>query len=261
MAVAHRPDRAGAGRCAGTAAPFRGSRYHVWECAARPGDRALEDQGRRRPGEGLPTRAYLVGTSDGRHPGLFVVPRNRPAVRRFRSSSVGDGPGLDSCQLAVRATDPLTVLLGLAWIALSSWPLLLQFHVSSTLEGSRYLYLPAVGFALVMSAAFARPSRGAISFIATTACLCLIAIICLRIGAEGKFWTHAATERDRLLSEVSAAALQHECRTIVVQGVPDNIRGVYVFREGWQEALARVPRTPNGAPCRWSWDDSGLRLH
>jgi hypothetical protein len=139
------------------------------------------------------------------------------------------------------------VSMGIGWVILTAMPLLLPFYVSPTLEGSRYLYLPCVGFALGLSAAFCEPGaawRNSIAMIASWGAV----FYGIRLHEERGVWQDAARTRDALLLDARAQAQEQRCRTVTVQGAPDTVRGVFVFRKGLGRALATLPLDPS-APC------------
>ena len=158
-----------------------------------------------------------------------------------------------------RSASASLALIGLCWTALSAFPLLLQFHVSNSLEGSRYLYLPAVGFAFSLGAAVA-PSLGRpASILAAAALGCLLITSALRLGEERRVWFQAAGIRDDFLTQAAVAALKSNCRTVDIAGAPDNFRGAYVFRNGLTDAMKELPLDPKGVTCRWSWESAFLK--
>jgi hypothetical protein len=157
------------------------------------------------------------------------------------------------------ASSSRLVFVGLAWCGLAALPLLLQFYVATSMQGSRYLYLPAVGTCLVLAGATADRSRS--RYVAGLA-LCVFAIVIgvfsARLYTERELWWQAATVRDVFLGTVTAAATEASCRSIMIRTPPDSVRGVYVFREGLQPALAAVPLTAHGRACEWTWIGDGL---
>lgn len=151
-----------------------------------------------------------------------------------------------------------------AWVLLAVLPVFSFFHVSATLEGSRYLYLPAVGFALLLATligALVRQTMPGLSSVAIIAFLIVLVIPSLTaIRSEVGRWTEAARLRDAMLDsyiDVQAAA---RCRSIVAEGLVDNVDGAYVLRNGFTQALAArgVPSpldSLEGYRCRVTWTD------
>ncbi len=52
------------------------------------------------------------------------------------------------------------------------------------------------------------------------------------------------------------------CPQIVVDGLPDSVRGAYVFRTGGREAFGALGLDlsvgPAGGPCSFRWDETRL---
>jgi hypothetical protein len=169
------------------------------------------------------------------------------------------GRGADDA-IRTRRREAESLLLGLGWIAFASWPLLLQFYVSPTLEGGRYTYLPAVGLALAVAAAFGRPpeTRGRAELVAGLSMAVLLATYAYAIAEERSIWTSAASRRDRFLADVAARIDTGQCSAVTVRNAPDNFRGVYLFREGLPQAIESLPRHPSGRPCTLVWTGTAL---
>jgi hypothetical protein len=149
------------------------------------------------------------------------------------------------------------------WVLIAVLPVLSLFHVSATLEGSRYLYLPAAGFCLLVATLAGELARRT----APRAMLPLLAGIlaifivpsAVAIRGEGARWTRAAQIRDRILDSANDIAAV-PCGTIVTEGLVDNVEGAYVFRNGLTEALAAHGRSalfgnPSAVRCRLTWSD------
>jgi hypothetical protein len=189
---------------------------------------------------GLSLEAYLVG--------LAVLVVSAALLLRIWAGHSG-GSSAEAGQFAA-----LTV--GVGWVAISAAPLLLQFYVSPTLQGSRYLYLPAVGFSLVISASLAgRPRRVVVPAVG------ILILLFVYVGAlrnERHIWRQAARTRDAVLAQAEASVKAVRCRTLEVLDPPDSFRGAFVFREGIAEALSGLPYDPDGASCVARWDGSAL---
>jgi hypothetical protein len=157
------------------------------------------------------------------------------------------------------ASSSRLVFVGLAWSGVAALPLLLQFYVAPSLEGSRYLYLPAVGMCLVLAGATAHRQRSRyVTGLALCAFTIVIGIFILRLYKERELWWQAAGVRDQFLAAVTRATDEAGCRSVTIHSPPDNIRGVFVFREGLTQALADVPMDANGRACEWTWTDGGF---
>ena len=190
---------------------------------------------------GIGVDAYLGG--------LFLLMLIAVTVLQIARSLPGSRDG-------VRRASVLCI--GLGWTLLSALPLLMQFYVSPTLEGSRYLYLPSAGLALAVSAAFAGRSLGWREGAAALALAGLLGGYAVRLREERSVWRAATTVRDAVLTHAAAAVRDVPCRTLLIHGAPDNVRGAFVFREGLEDALAAIPMNASGAACVLRWTGSGL---
>src|SRR5204862_1737334 len=116
------------------------------------------------------------------------------------------------------------------------------FYVAPDLQGSRYLYLPAVGWAtlLVAVATAGRGAQSGTTIVRTTA-LTMVAILAVgfAIGVRRhlQHWTRAAAERERVEASAAANRDMQACSAIAVSGLPDVEQGAYVFRNGAPEAF------------------------
>jgi hypothetical protein len=147
---------------------------------------------------------------------------------------------------------------GAGWILVSALPLLMQFYVSPTLEGSRYLYLPAAGFALVISSAFAGRRFTRLDVVSAVLLAGLLGFYAVRLQEERRTWHAAARTRDAVLADAARAVRAVPCRSLTILDAPDNVNGAFVFREGLREALDALPLDPAGAACVHRWDGSAL---
>jgi hypothetical protein len=147
-----------------------------------------------------------------------------------------------------------------AWVLVGMLPVFSYFHVSAALEGSRYLYLPAAGFSILLAGLIgdaARrlvPRHSAAMAAVTLAALAITSVIALR--AETARWSDAARLRDTILASFPLA---EPCSTFVTEGAVDNLDGAYVLRNGLREALEKrglvVPATEDGTRCKVGWTD------
>lgn len=194
-----------------------------------------------RTDEGVEATVYVAGL-------LLLTMFAIAAIRVLQTSANGNA-----------SNRPAAVLcLGIGWITLSTLPLLLSFYVAPNLEGSRYLYLPAAGFALAASAAFGRWGGSRLNLYASVALAGLLTLFVTRLNEERHLWVSAASTRDALLTDAARVSQAQSCSSLAVQGAPDAVRGVFVFREGLAEALGAVATEAGGKPCELRWTGSGL---
>jgi hypothetical protein len=131
-------------------------------------------------------------------------------------------------------------LLAAAALLVCTAPTVRAFAVLDDLQGSRYLYLPAVFWSIALGSAMLAdwPSR---TVQATAACVAVLALA----GAAGAVTTHlepwrrAARVRQFVL--VQLFSLPRSCVRIHARA-PDNFEGAYVFRNGLAHATARAGR-------------------
>ena len=148
-----------------------------------------------------------------------------------------------------------------AWVVAGAVPVLAYFYVGPDLAGSRYVYLPLVGWALLLAetgweqgSEFAR--RAAVSFLV---CVVVAGVV----GSERRLaaWRDAAALRDVVLVGAEHALRQNGCSAAVLAGAPETYNGAFVFRNGLPEALRRstsvkvvnAPTAEIPAQCTLTW--------
>ncbi len=151
-----------------------------------------------------------------------------------------------------------------AWVVASVAPVYSLLFVARNLEGSRYVYLAAAGWSLLLAelvgtalASYAWGRRAAIA--ATTAWMVAgVAATRAHLGP----WQEAARVRDRVLRSAESALRGASCEAAIFQDVPDNVEGAYVFRNGLSEALGLLPAgaTEGNRRCLLVWNGRRFRL-
>jgi hypothetical protein len=145
------------------------------------------------------------------------------------------------------------VAIGALWIILGALPLLSEFYVSPALAGGRYLYLPSAGLAWLVSAALVGRDWRILNAAAGLVLLALVGVYAFGLRVERRVWGEAAATRNAILSGVAEAARAMPCRSVRVDGAPEDVNGAYVFRSGLREALAAIPLRPDGGVCVLRW--------
>lgn len=152
------------------------------------------------------------------------------------------------------------------WILLSVAPIYAYFFVSSELQGSRYVYLPSVGWALMLAWLFEGLSAAArpLSHAAKVGAIIYIAVCCTWTVIHQQRWRDAAVLRDAVVERARAAIAEHRCGTATFESVPDSTGGAYVFRNGFREAL-KLNRVENseltgGATCVFKWESGAFQF-
>lgn len=166
------------------------------------------------------------------------------------------------CTLPFRRASPghrfgeAGVVVSLAWVASAALPLLGTLEVSAGLQGGRYLYLAAVGWALFCGVSVVAPTK-----LSRWVLVALVVLATLYVGAIHErrgAWREAARLRDDLLLQASALVSANRCRTLQISNAPDSIAGAFVFRTGLAEALSAMPYATDGHHCVATWSDGRL---
>jgi len=126
---------------------------------------------------------------------------------------------------------------GALWILVASIPAGQLLFVGPELEGSRYLYLPSVGLAVIAAAAAQDLSAiaGRRTVLAALVAIALSSALVLRANVSA--WSSAARERDRVLASFDPARSPGGAPPDAFD-LPDRVGGAYVFRNGFPEAIA-----------------------
>ena len=163
-----------------------------------------------------------------------------------------------------------TVVRSAAWVLLAVAPVYSMFFVSADLQGSRYLYLPACGWAILLSALLLDSSRAAPARLGLlmTAALALMWAGGTRLHLAD--WEGASRLRDRVLASADSQLRRTDCGMVHFTGIPDSVGGAYVFRNGFLEAIEAAatagagatgsPDKPLAPACAVEWRDDAFRL-
>jgi hypothetical protein len=135
----------------------------------------------------------------------------------------------------------LAVLAGVGTL-LCVAPAIRLFGITPDLQGTRYVYLAAAWWSIAVAAALLEgwrsPNRRRAALAVAGLAVAGAALV-TRVHLEP--WTAARTTRDRVLRQL--IAIPPSCQQAAVTGVPDNVSGAYVFRNGLNEALATLGRS------------------
>jgi hypothetical protein len=155
----------------------------------------------------------------------------------------------------------IMVIAAALWVVIPIVPVLPFFVVGPDLQGARFVYLATVGWAGLV-VAVARPERPAIRPEATIGIgLVLVAVTVMTAATRLHLvpWIHAAELRDRVQTAARRDPRLRGCDPVYVQGMPDNVSGAYVFRNGVETAFianvgvrAVVGGGPPGCTFRWT---------
>ena len=146
------------------------------------------------------------------------------------------------------------LLVSCAWVFLAAAPVYRYLYIAPDLQGSRYLYLPAVGWGLLLAWVGCRSEmrlgRAALGV-----------LVMLGIGGtllQQQRWREAASYRDDVLARALYDARRLDCTSPHFVNGPDNLNGVYVFRNGLNEAYAAANRasgTASATSCQMRWEN------
>lgn len=134
-----------------------------------------------------------------------------------------------------------------AWILASVLPLAAMLFIADDLQGSRYVYLGTAAFSILVLSLVANLDQSVQMLVAVS----LIALFSISTRLHQSAWTDAALERDRVVSVYRSGGF--DCDPADVHGLPDHVRGAYVFRNGFTEAV-RDSATTAAAKCTLTWD-------
>ncbi|HEX6164630.1 MAG TPA: hypothetical protein VFZ31_14765 [Vicinamibacterales bacterium] len=133
------------------------------------------------------------------------------------------------------------------WIFVSVLPVAAMLFIADDLQGSRYVYLGSVAFSIMLLALVSNLDQS----VQTLVAIPLVALFVVAARSHQSAWTAAAVERDRVLDAFRASDVQ--CNPVSVRGLPDQVRGAYVFRNGFLEAVHDPSRMQTPA-CTLTWD-------
>ena len=243
--------------------------YALWRISVLPPPAGYDQTLTRYFGKELISRTY----------GTLAVPWSDLVLRTAPWLAVISGlfalivavAGMLASRLERTTLRRVTILL--VWSLVAVVPVYSYFFISPSLQGSRYLYLPACGWMLFVSVAAFSTAAFSMRWPLTVAAVAVV-IAAIAGGAATRRhqrpWADAAVLRDRVLADVMRLGDEMRCTAAEtdVADLPDATNGAYVFRNGFREALAAtLPGTPlvlqSNAPgpsarCRFRWTDRGL---
>ncbi len=115
---------------------------------------------------------------------------------------------------------------------ISLFPVLnLETSFLGSIQSDRYGYLPSVFFAILISSTFGFYSKRMCYIIALSA----FSLYCTLTIYTNQIWVEASEIRDNLV--LSIDNISRNDKNILLVNLPDNYRGVYIFRNGFSESL------------------------
>lgn len=168
--------------------------------------------------------------------------------------------------LAAVRMDRAVLLFALGFVLVSVLPPLHLLLIGPDLAKSRLLYLPSVGFCLMLSLAV-DGLRGRLRYVIPAL---ILSFHFAALQHNLNSWEYAS-EKAKAVSAAAGKCAGHGAQRIVVSGLPGVLRGVPFFVNGFREALelqqgsAAIPLVEfiNGAPseerpgsCVLAWDEA-----
>jgi hypothetical protein len=145
------------------------------------------------------------------------------------------------------------------WMLVGTVPVITVLGVGPDLQGSRYLYLPSVGWAaLLASMASASGSSRVARLIAAVIITLIVATYTVGLEMHLRPWRAAAALRDQVEQAAAQVPIPSVCRNIRVANLPDNVDGAYVLRNGAAEVFSRhagvLVSSQAPANCSFAWN-------
>jgi hypothetical protein len=144
-----------------------------------------------------------------------------------------------------------------AWLFLGTLPTITVLFVAPDLQGSRYLYLPSVGYALLLVTMVSGGDGRVTSHVGRIGVAVLIIIGTIGVHLHQRPWLAAADVRTLVQRAAEHDEDMRACATVAVESLPDSVRGAYVLRNGGALALgeAGVIVQPSAIPsCTFRWE-------
>jgi hypothetical protein len=160
-----------------------------------------------------------------------------------------------------RSPGHVIAMKGVIWGVVAPLPTIGLLFIGSYLDGSRYLYLAALGWGLVLGGLLdALWQHRFLRWVAITGLAALFVAVGVEQQQRLSDWQAAASERDRILAEARRLAGERHCGSIEASNLPPRHNGAQLFNNGFANAIGEaLPTTPSSHHCRWTWDGSAFR--
>jgi hypothetical protein len=166
-----------------------------------------------------------------------------------------------------RSRDFHRVLFGAAFVLMAVAPVGSAFFVNDDLLGSRYLYLAAAGWSIVVAIVLRSAMARISTRVRVTAIIPLAVVVCWLVitSVHVRLWTDAGQRRDAIL-EAAERAVPAGCGEVAVLDLPETHAGVPLFVNGFSEAMRQQLPSVGFSPvagaareeCRLTWMGSGF---
>jgi hypothetical protein len=134
--------------------------------------------------------------------------------------------------------------------------------VGAFLDGTRYLYLAALGWGWVVGGMVDAVSEDRRARRTAWGLIALLGIaVIVQQQRTLSDWREAARERDFILIEAARFATATGCERVAgVTGLPRTFRGAQLFNNGFEEAFAQGQTSAALARvCEWTWTGTTFR--
>ena len=161
---------------------------------------------------------------------------------------------------ARRSPAHVVAVQGLLWCAIAAAPTIGFLFIGAYLEGSRYLYLSALGWGFVLAGSIeAVWDRRFLRW----AGVGVLSITFVAAGVEQQRrvsdWRAAARQRDGILLQAERLAADRRCGTVSADNLPPTFRGAQLFTNGFSEAMKNRIAPGISTACRWTWTGLAFR--
>lgn len=149
---------------------------------------------------------------------------------------------------------------GLFWCAIAAAPTIGFLYIGEYLEGSRYLYLAALGWGLVLAGSIeAVWDRRVLRW----AGVGVLSVMFVAAGVEQQRrvsdWRAAARQRDDIVLQATQLAAERRCGTVSAANLPATLKGAQLFTNGFNEAMKSQTGPATATHCRWTWTGQAFR--
>ena len=149
------------------------------------------------------------------------------------------------------------VIAAAVWMLVAVLPVFTFLYVGQDLQGARFLYLATPGWAGLVSLLASAPAPPLGRMLSLVAVAALAAAGVIGVAHHLQPWKEAAEVRGRIEHALQSNETIQRCQSLTLAGLPDTVRGAYVFRNGAHEAVRRLSGqklidTPEDG-CTFEW--------
>jgi hypothetical protein len=210
---------------------------------------------------------YVVKEQLSRTFGTLAVPLSEPTIHSYPAIACVVVAGLivlatlSVVSSSQRSRGHVVAIQGLLWCVVAAAPAIGVLFIGPYLDGSRYLYLSALGWGLVVGGILdALSKRRALHATGAAFVVGLVVVAALEQRSRLSDWRAAAAERDAILRAAVRLAGEAQCGTISARNLPPRLNGAQLFTNGFAEALLEArPASTGSRPCQWTWTGSEFR--